>query len=161
MIKAKQADGTVKTGSFNRDDVTMGDTALKGYQGGGLAGITSTGGRSMSTSRGGAGNPAALGQTTMATAFRWSSPAISPPSPSRSADLQELSASGQVKASAGLITGIFVASASGTPTVKVWDNTSAATTVLVNTFTPAGATFFPCRRGSQRAATSPSEEPSI
>lgn len=40
------------------------------------------------------------------------------------------------------IKGIFVAVASSTPTIKVWDNTSAATTVLVNTFTPVAATWY-------------------
>lgn len=40
---------------------------------------------------------------------------------------------------AGGILGIFVASASATPTIKVQDG--AAT--LVNTFTPTGATFYP------------------
>jgi hypothetical protein len=54
-----------------------------------------------------------------------------------------LSASGLVKTGAGQLLGIFVASASNTPTIKVWDNTSAATTILVNTFTPAAATFYP------------------
>jgi hypothetical protein len=43
----------------------------------------------------------------------------------------------------GQLLGIFVASASATPTIKVWDNTSAATTVLINTFTPVAGTFYP------------------
>lgn len=39
--------------------------------------------------------------------------------------------------------GIFVASASATPTIKVWDQTSAAAPILVNTFTPVAGTFYP------------------
>lgn len=54
-----------------------------------------------------------------------------------------LSASALVRTGAGQLMGIFVASASSTPTIKVWDNTSAATTVLVNTFTPIAGTFYP------------------
>lgn len=50
---------------------------------------------------------------------------------------KNLSASGQVKASSGLLCGIFVASASNTPTIKVWDNTAASGSILVNTFTPS------------------------
>ena len=42
---------------------------------------------------------------------------------------------------AGKLIGIFVASASS-GTVKVWDQTSAATPVLVNTFSVAAATFY-------------------
>lgn len=54
-----------------------------------------------------------------------------------------ISSSTLVRTGAGQLLGIFVASASATPTIKVWDNTSAATTVLVNTFTPLAATFYP------------------
>jgi len=43
----------------------------------------------------------------------------------------------------GSLLGIFVASASASPTIKIWDNTSAATTVIVNTFTPVAGTFYP------------------
>ena len=53
------------------------------------------------------------------------------------------SASALIKTGAGQLLGIFVASASSTPTIKLWDNTSAATTILVNTFTPVAATFYP------------------
>ena len=56
---------------------------------------------------------------------------------------KNLSASGVVSLLPGQLIGIFVASASSTPTIKVWDNTSAATTVLVNTFTPLPGTFYP------------------
>lgn len=56
---------------------------------------------------------------------------------------KNLSASGLCATGTGQLGGIFVASASGSPTIKVWDNTSAATTVLVNTFTPIAGTFYP------------------
>jgi hypothetical protein len=54
-----------------------------------------------------------------------------------------LTASALVKPSTGKITGIFVAAASATPTIKVWDSLTAATPVLVNTFTPVAATYYP------------------
>lgn len=60
-----------------------------------------------------------------------------------SGNYSNISASALVRSGAGQLLGIFVASCSGTPTIKVWDNTSAATTVLVNTFTPTAGTFFP------------------
>ena len=56
---------------------------------------------------------------------------------------KNISASTLVRTGAGQLLGIFVASASSTPTIKVWDNTSAATTILVNTFTPIAGTFYP------------------
>jgi hypothetical protein len=48
-----------------------------------------------------------------------------------------------VATGAGFLCGIFVASASGSPTIKLWDNTAASGTVLVNTFTPAAGTWYP------------------
>lgn len=60
-----------------------------------------------------------------------------------SGEYKNLSASALIKTGPGRILGIFVASASSTPTIKVWDNTSAAGAVLVNTFTPTEATFYP------------------
>ena len=51
-------------------------------------------------------------------------------------------ASALVKTGDGDLVGIFVASASATPTIKLWDQTSAATPVLVNTFTPVGGTWY-------------------
>ena len=54
-----------------------------------------------------------------------------------------ISSSALIKTGDGELLGIFVASASSTPTIKVWDNTSAATTILVNTFTPTAATWYP------------------
>jgi len=53
-----------------------------------------------------------------------------------------LTASALVKTGDGELVGIFVASASSTPTIKLWDNTSAATTVLVNTFTPSAGAWY-------------------
>lgn len=46
-----------------------------------------------------------------------------------------------IKEGAGKLTGIFCASGT-TPTIKVWDNTSAAAPVLINTFTPVAATMY-------------------
>lgn len=48
-----------------------------------------------------------------------------------------------IRTGSGYLLGIFVASASSSPTIKVWDNTSGATTVIVNTFTPIAGTFYP------------------
>lgn len=42
----------------------------------------------------------------------------------------------------GKLLGIFVASTTS-GTIKLWDNTSAATTIIVNTFTPNAAQFYP------------------
>ena len=53
-----------------------------------------------------------------------------------------LSASGLVASGRGDLIGIFVASASTTPTIKVWDNTAGSGTVIVNTFTPVAGTFY-------------------
>jgi len=53
-----------------------------------------------------------------------------------------LSADTLVKTGEGHLVGIFVASSSS-GTIKIWDNTSAATTVLVNTFSASAATWYP------------------
>jgi hypothetical protein len=50
-------------------------------------------------------------------------------------------ASALIKTGDGHLLGIFVNS--GTPTIKVWDNTSAATTVMFNTFQTVAATWYP------------------
>lgn len=47
-----------------------------------------------------------------------------------------------IKTGRGLLVGIFVASSTSC-TIKLWDNTSAATTVLVNTFSASAATWYP------------------
>lgn len=54
-----------------------------------------------------------------------------------------LSASASVVAGACDLIGIFVASASGSPTIKVWDSLTAAAPILVNTFVPSAASFYP------------------
>lgn len=54
----------------------------------------------------------------------------------------QISASTLIKSGAGRLKGIFVSAASATPTIKIWDNTSAATTVLIDTFTPVAATPY-------------------
>lgn len=56
-----------------------------------------------------------------------------------------INASGQVVIGPGALGGIFVSAASATPTIKLWDNTSAAGTVLLDTFTPVAGTsyYFP------------------
>jgi len=53
-----------------------------------------------------------------------------------------ISASALIKTGIGRLRGIFCASASGTPSLKLWDNTSGATTILVNTFTPVAGTYY-------------------
>ncbi len=66
-------------------------------------------------------------------------------------NFKNLTATGTVYTGSGGMFGIFVASASNTPTIKVSDG---ATTV-VNTFTPAGATFYtiPARFSSSLVVT--------
>lgn len=67
-----------------------------------------------------------------------------PSSPvSEAHDYTNISASTLIRTGPGKLLGIFVASASSTPTIKVWDNTSGASTVIVNTFTPSSGTFYP------------------
>lgn len=57
---------------------------------------------------------------------------------------RNISASTACKASGGMLAGIFVASASATPTIKVWDNPTAASgAIIVNTFTPIAAGWYP------------------
>ena len=53
-------------------------------------------------------------------------------------NFKNLTATGTVYTGSGGMFGIFVASASNTPTIKVSDGAST----IVNTFTPAGATFY-------------------
>lgn len=60
-----------------------------------------------------------------------------------SVQYNNITASTLIRTGATNLIGIFVASASATPTIKVWDNTSAATTVVVNTFTPQAGVFYP------------------
>lgn len=53
-----------------------------------------------------------------------------------------LSASALVRTGAAVIVGIMVNSTTA-GSIKLWDNTSAAGTVKVNTFTPPAAGFYP------------------
>lgn len=47
-------------------------------------------------------------------------------------------------ARSGALVGIFVASASATPVITVYDSaTTTTTTLIVNAFTPIGGTFYP------------------
>lgn len=55
---------------------------------------------------------------------------------------KNLTATALVKEGAGKLCGIFVSSTTS-GTIKVWDSMSAAAPVLVNTFTPAAATYYP------------------
>lgn len=52
-----------------------------------------------------------------------------------------LTASGLVRTGPAAIIGIFVAS-STSGTIKIWDNTSAAGAVVVNTFTAVAGTWY-------------------
>ena len=52
-----------------------------------------------------------------------------------------ISASALVKTGVGRLRGVFCASSTG-GTLKLWDNTSAATTILVNTFDLTAATYY-------------------
>lgn len=56
---------------------------------------------------------------------------------------------------AGKLIGIFFASASATPTCKIWDNTAASGTVIINTFTPVAGTWyaFSSATGAPQAGT--------
>lgn len=47
-----------------------------------------------------------------------------------------------VKTGQGRLQGIMVTAATATPTIKLWDNTSAAGTILANTFTPVAGTSY-------------------
>ena len=54
-----------------------------------------------------------------------------------------ISASANIKPMAGKLKGIFVSSASATPTITVYDSAAATTTkTILGTFTPAAATSY-------------------
>jgi len=54
-----------------------------------------------------------------------------------------ISASANIKPMAGKLKGIFVSSASSTPTITVYDSDATATTkTILGTFTPAAATSY-------------------
>ena len=48
-----------------------------------------------------------------------------------------------IKEREGKLKGIFVAAASAVPTLKLWDSADASGAVLINTFTPVAATYYP------------------
>lgn len=54
-----------------------------------------------------------------------------------------LTASAQISNAAGDLLGIWVSSASATPTIKVWNNAAATGDVIANTFTPLAGSFYP------------------
>lgn len=57
---------------------------------------------------------------------------------------KNISASANVMPRAGKITGIWVSSASSTPTIAVYDSaTTTTTTIIANTFTPIAGTWYP------------------
>jgi ABC-type nitrate/sulfonate/bicarbonate transport system substrate-binding protein len=54
-----------------------------------------------------------------------------------------ITATANIKPMAGKLKGIFVSSASSTPTITVYDSAAATTTrVILGTFTPAAATSY-------------------
>lgn len=53
-----------------------------------------------------------------------------------------ISASTLIKTGQGRLMGIFVTSASATPTITLYDNTAASGTQITGAFTPAGSTFY-------------------
>lgn len=53
------------------------------------------------------------------------------------------STGGLVRSGAGGLMGIFVASASATPTITVFDSLTGTGTQIVNVFTPVAGTFYP------------------
>ncbi|HEX3861288.1 MAG TPA: hypothetical protein VHY35_06300 [Stellaceae bacterium] len=53
-----------------------------------------------------------------------------------------LTASGAAAAGAGILQGIFVSSASSTPTITVYDNTAGSGTTLIGVFTPVAGTMY-------------------
>lgn len=57
---------------------------------------------------------------------------------------KNISVSTNVMARSGYITGIWVASASATPTIAVYDSATTTTaTIISNTFTPSAGTWYP------------------
>lgn len=55
---------------------------------------------------------------------------------------KQITASGLVKEGAGKLLGIFVTAAATTPTLKVWDQTTATAPILADTWTPVAATEY-------------------
>lgn len=59
------------------------------------------------------------------------------------ANYKYITATTQVKVGAGKLKGIFVSSASGTPTITIYDVQTGTATTMVGVFTPVGATYYP------------------
>lgn len=55
---------------------------------------------------------------------------------------KNISASTLIKTGQGVLGGVFVSSASGSPTLKIYDGTDNTGTVLINTVTPVAATWL-------------------
>lgn len=54
-----------------------------------------------------------------------------------------MSATANIKATQGAILGIWVSSASGSPTIAIYDSATTTTTLpIASTFTPVAATFY-------------------
>lgn len=56
---------------------------------------------------------------------------------------KRLTSSLAVQSGSGGLMGIFVSAASATPTIAVYDGSSASGNLIVNTFTPVAGTFYP------------------
>ena len=54
-----------------------------------------------------------------------------------------ITASKQIKVGAGKLKGIFVSSASATPTITIYDVQTGTATTMVGAFTPVSATYYP------------------
>lgn len=55
-----------------------------------------------------------------------------------------ISATGNVKPAQGILGGLFVSSASSTPTITIYDSaTTTTTTKIVDTFTPVSGVYYP------------------
>lgn len=62
---------------------------------------------------------------------------------SESQNYKNITSTTQVYTGTCGLLGIFVASASSTPTIQVLDGTSSSSVTCVNTFTPVASTFYP------------------
>lgn len=63
---------------------------------------------------------------------------------------KQITATGNVSPISGVILGIFVSSASSTPTITVYDSaTTTTTTKIVDTFTPSAGTYYQFPVGTQ------------
>lgn len=55
----------------------------------------------------------------------------------------QMSATANIQAVNGILHGVFVSAASSTPTITVYDSaTTTTTTKIIDTFTPAAATYY-------------------